>query len=161
MSGASPANVQVDRRHDRRELKGEELRLLLSATRATKRTFRSLTGWDRVHLYATARETGFRATGLASLTPERIALDTEIPAVALSARGKVESTIPDRIRTCSLRLRRRSGDSCRRAEKALVFLHFTHLLSYLQACANICGRVRKTAEFPQVRERCAEDSAQG
>src|SRR5437763_1340491 len=63
-------NVKTDRRHDRRELTEEELRSLLSATRASGRTFRGLSGTDRFALYATACGTGFRASALASLTPE-------------------------------------------------------------------------------------------
>ena len=54
-------NAEVDRRHDRRELTADELRALLAAARASTRTFRGLTGWDRFHLYATACGTGFRA----------------------------------------------------------------------------------------------------
>jgi len=79
-------NVKVDRRHDRRELTADELRSLLAAARASDRTFRGLSGWDRYHLYATACGTGFRAGALASLTPESFELDAEIPTAILSAR---------------------------------------------------------------------------
>jgi integrase len=82
----SGGNVRTDRRHDRRELAEEELRALLAATRSSERTFRGLTGWDRFHLYATACATGFRASGLASLTPESFDLDAENPTVTLAAR---------------------------------------------------------------------------
>ncbi len=81
-----PGNHQVDRRHDRRELTEDELHRLLTAACASTRTFRGLTGWDRYHLYATACGTGFRARGLASLTPESFDLEAEIPTVTLSAR---------------------------------------------------------------------------
>jgi integrase len=94
-------NVQLDRRHDRRELTGDELRSLLAATRDSSRTFRGLTGWDRYHLYATACGTGFRAGALASLTPESFALDADTPTVTLAARKnksrklKVQPLPPD------------------------------------------------------------------
>jgi integrase len=96
-----PGNAQVDRRHDRRELTADELRRLLAAARDSARAFRGLTGRDRYHLYATACGTGFRAGGLASLTPESFDLDTEAPTVSLAARSnksrkpKVQPLPPD------------------------------------------------------------------
>jgi integrase/recombinase XerC len=80
-------NAEVDRRHDRRELEAEELRQLLRVTRASERTFRGLTGPDRFTLYLTACATGFRASALASLTPESFDLDGETPTVTLAARN--------------------------------------------------------------------------
>ncbi|MHB1524620.1 MAG: tyrosine-type recombinase/integrase [Candidatus Dormibacteria bacterium] len=97
----SGGNVRLDRRHDRRELTEEELRSLLSATRASERSFRGLSGWDCFHLYATACGTGFRASALASLTPESFELDAEVPTVTLSAQEnksrklKVQPLPPD------------------------------------------------------------------
>jgi excisionase family DNA binding protein len=79
-------NAAVDRRHDRRELTSDELRLLLAATRDSGRTFRGLTGPDRYALYATACGSGFRAGALASLTPDSFHLDGAPPTVTLSAR---------------------------------------------------------------------------
>lgn len=81
-----PGNVEVDRRHDRRELEADELRRLLAAALASAYTFRGLTGPDRFHLYATACGTGFRAAGLASLTPASFDLDADTPTVTLAAR---------------------------------------------------------------------------
>jgi len=81
-----PGNAEVDRRHDRRELEAEELRRLLAAARDSSRTFRGLDGRDRYHLYAAACGTGFRASGLASLTPESFDLDSALPTVTLAAR---------------------------------------------------------------------------
>jgi integrase len=86
LSHLEASNNQLDRRHDRRELAEDELRRVLSAARASERTFRGLSGWDRFHLYATACGTGFRASALASLTPESFNLEAEIPTVTLSAR---------------------------------------------------------------------------
>jgi integrase len=94
-------NAKVDRRHDRRELEVGELRSLLAAARGSERTFRGLTGPDRYHLYATACGTGFRTSGLASLTPESFDLDTNPPTATLAARHaknrktKVQPLSPD------------------------------------------------------------------
>lgn len=79
-------NVEVDRRHDRRELTAEELTRLLVVTRASKRTMRGMNGEDRFHLYLTACGTGLRAGALASLTPASFELDGETPTVTLAAR---------------------------------------------------------------------------
>jgi integrase len=79
-------NVQVDRRHDRRELTEAELRTLLAVTKMSEKSFRVLTGQDRFHLYATACGTGFRASALASLTPESFDLNPEKATVTLAAR---------------------------------------------------------------------------
>jgi integrase len=94
-------NVKTDRRHDRRELDAAELRRLLAATWENGRTFRGLSGRDRYHLYATACGTGFRASALASLTPESFDLSSELPNVTLAARQnksrklKVQPLPPD------------------------------------------------------------------
>ena len=85
-----------DRRHARRELTPEELPRLLSTTRASKRTFRGLTGEARFHLYALACGSGFRAGGLAGILPECFDLNRAPPVVSLSVRtdksrrGKVQ-----------------------------------------------------------------------
>jgi integrase len=79
-------NAKVDRRHDRRELTAEELRRLLDAARTSPTGFRGLDGSDRFYLYAVACGTGFRASSLASLTPESFDLDAEAPVVTLAAR---------------------------------------------------------------------------
>jgi excisionase family DNA binding protein len=86
-------NAAVDRRHDRRELTCEELRRLLATTRASDRTFRGLTGADRLALYATACGSGFRAGALASLTPESFDLAADTPTVTLAARRN-KSRVP-------------------------------------------------------------------
>jgi excisionase family DNA binding protein len=76
----------TDRRHDRRELEAEELRLLLAVTRDSDRSYRGLASLDRFTLYATACGTGFRASALASLAPESFQLDADTPTVTLAAR---------------------------------------------------------------------------
>jgi integrase len=94
-------NAKLDRRHDRRELEVDELRALLAAARDSERTFRGLAGGDRYHLYATACGTGFRASGLASLTPESFDLTADTPTATLAARHaknrktKVQPLSPD------------------------------------------------------------------
>jgi integrase len=80
-----PGNVRLDRRHDRRDLKPEELALLLDVTRASSWIFRGLSGIDRHALYLTSCGTGFRKSELASLTPERFDLDSDPPTVVISA----------------------------------------------------------------------------
>src|SRR5262249_26959179 len=78
-----------------------ELRRLLAAARDSARTFRGLAGRDRYVLYAAACGTGFRASGLASLTPESFDLDAEPPTATLAARRnksrklKVQPLPPD------------------------------------------------------------------
>jgi excisionase family DNA binding protein len=94
-------NTATDRRHDRRELDAGELRRVLETARGSARPFRGLTGPDRFHLYATACGTGFRASALASLTPESFDLAAGVPTVTLAARHaknrktKVQPVPPD------------------------------------------------------------------
>lgn len=80
-------NALTDRRHDRRELEVDELRRVLAAARTSIRIFSRLTGNDRFHLYVTACGTGFRASALASLTPESFDLDAPVATVTLAARN--------------------------------------------------------------------------
>lgn len=77
-------NVTLDRRHDRRELADAELSALLAAAEAGPVRSRLL-GPDRAMLYLTAVYTGFRASELASLTPESFALTGPSPAAAVQA----------------------------------------------------------------------------
>ena len=79
-------NVRKDLRHDRRTLPQSDLRRLFQATGASTRTFRGLTGMDRLVLYLTAAGTGFRAGELAVLGPECFDLDAAPPVVVLPAR---------------------------------------------------------------------------
>src|SRR4051794_19815756 len=81
-------------------LEADQLRRLLAAARDSARTFRGLYGFDRYHLYAAACGTGFRASALASLTPESFDLGAQ-PTVTLAARWnksrklKVQPLPPD------------------------------------------------------------------
>src|SRR5262249_623905 len=102
--------------HDRRELTEEELPRLLSAALASKRACCGLTGRDRYHLYATACGTGFRASALASLTPESFDLDADLPTVTLatcknkSRRLKVQPLPPDLVELLRDYLRGKPAD---------------------------------------------------
>lgn len=101
----SLGNEEVDRRHDRRVLAAEELRLLLRVARESVVTFRGLTGPQRAMLYAVVMGTGFRARELASLTPLSFVLDSSVSVVTLPARtGKNRKPIaqplpPDLVET--------------------------------------------------------------
>ena len=79
-------NASVDVRRARRELTGDELRELLTGTRASESTFRGLTGEDRFFLYLVASSTGFRERALSNLTPADFDLDAAGPVVTLAAR---------------------------------------------------------------------------
>ena len=74
-----------DRRHARRELTAEELLRLLSTTRASKRTFRGLTGEARFHLYALAIGTGFR--GRSGRHPSRMLRPGAVPRPSSRCRS--------------------------------------------------------------------------
>jgi integrase len=85
MLEARRGNVKLDRRHDRRDLKPEELSHLLDVVRASEWSFRGMGPEDRYWLYLTSCGTGFRKGELYSLTPESFALDSEPPAVTIAA----------------------------------------------------------------------------
>lgn len=75
-----------DHRHDRSALTLEQIRGVLAATKASKRSWRGLDGSTRYHLYLTAVYTGFRAGELAELTPESFGLGDDLLTVTLPAR---------------------------------------------------------------------------
>jgi integrase/recombinase XerC len=77
----------LEQRHARRELPTDQIRLLLATTAVSTRVFRRLDGPTRSILYATASGTGFRAGGLARLTPECFRLDDARPTITLPVRG--------------------------------------------------------------------------
>jgi site-specific recombinase XerD len=76
---------ETDVRHARRDFTPEELQRLLEAARASSLTLRRLNGVDRYFLYLTACATGFRASELASLTPESFDLNGEPPTATVQA----------------------------------------------------------------------------
>jgi integrase len=79
-------NADVDRRHERRILPLEVLRLLLITSRTSKRSFRGLNGEARFVLYILAVYTGLRSSELASLTPASFDLASQAPTVTIEAK---------------------------------------------------------------------------
>lgn len=79
------ANAATDVRHPRRDFAPEELRLLLHAARNSTKAFRRLSGADRYHLYLAAAASGFRASELASMTPESFNLAVDSPEARVDA----------------------------------------------------------------------------
>ena len=79
------SNGETDIRHARRDFDPEELRRLLDAARTSSASLRRLTGTQRYFLYLTACATGFRASELASMTPESFDLDAEPPTATAEA----------------------------------------------------------------------------
>jgi site-specific recombinase XerD len=79
------ANSETDVRHARRDFRPEELALLFQAARHSAETIRCLSGSDRHFLYLTACATGFRASELASLTPESFSLNGDTPTIKVQA----------------------------------------------------------------------------
>lgn len=76
--------MKLDRRHDRRALStGDFDKLVKAAERGPK--VLGMTGADRAMLYRVAVNTGFRASELASLTPESLGLDNGRPMVTVEA----------------------------------------------------------------------------
>jgi integrase/recombinase XerD len=79
------AGGDADLRHARRDFSPEELGRLLDAARTSPKSVRKLSGPDRHALYLTACSTGFRASELASMTPESFNLDSETPTAKVQA----------------------------------------------------------------------------
>ena len=80
----STASPEADRRRRRRALTPDEAaRLVLAAERG--QMVKGMSGPDRATLYALALGTGFRASELASLTPERFDLAADPPTVTVLA----------------------------------------------------------------------------
>jgi integrase len=77
-------NPARDVRRARRALTAEQFQRFIEATAAAK-SFRGLSGPDRLVLYTLASQTGFRAKELASLTPASFALDACPPTVTVEA----------------------------------------------------------------------------
>src|SRR5262249_17934619 len=78
-------NGEKDKRHDRRSLSLDELRLAFQTAQESSSIYRELAGWDRAMLYTVACATGFRASELAMLCPEHFDLESEPPTATLGA----------------------------------------------------------------------------
>ena len=79
-----PFNVQVDRRHDRRALTGDELAHLVAAAQAGG-PVEGLAGPDRAMLYVLSAWTGYRRKELDSLTRRSFRLSESTPTVRVRA----------------------------------------------------------------------------
>jgi integrase len=79
----NPATEQC-RKHERRPASDTDFEKLV-ATAINSKPFRSLTGRDRVMLYLLAVNTGFRASELASLTPDSLDFAGDVPTVTVLA----------------------------------------------------------------------------
>jgi integrase len=89
-------NAQADRRRIRRALTPEEAGRVIKAAE-TGPEAGGLTGPDRAMLYTLALGTGFRANELATLTPDRFALDGDPPTVtvmACNAKNRTKAVQP-------------------------------------------------------------------
>jgi integrase len=80
----SGLNTKVDVRRSRRTLPDAEFAAFVAAARLGK-PFRELAGPERAVLYLVAVNTGFRASELASLTPESFDLDALPPTATVGA----------------------------------------------------------------------------
>jgi integrase len=80
----SRMNAEPDVRRERRALREDAFARFIEATGAGK-SFRGLTGADRLVLYTLAANTGFRAGELASLTPASFDFDPDAPHVTVGA----------------------------------------------------------------------------
>ncbi len=78
------ASPEADRRRRRRALTTEEAGRLIAAAKSGP-AFLGMDGPDRARLYDLAMGTGFRASELASLTPERFDLDGDPPTATVEA----------------------------------------------------------------------------
>ncbi len=78
-------NGEADLRHARRDFSPEELRRLLEAAQRSSTAFLGLSGSARYFLYLAACATGFRASELASMTPESFELGIAAPLARVEA----------------------------------------------------------------------------
>ncbi len=84
LESVTKPNGKTDRRRERRMLLPEEWDWLRSTSAAGPER-RGMTGSERALLYATAIQTGLRASELASLTQGQLFLDTERPYITCKA----------------------------------------------------------------------------
>ena len=90
-------NGDTDLRHARRDFSPDELGYLLDTARQSLKPIRKLAGIDRYFLYLTACATGFRASELASMTPESFHLDGGTPIAMVQSsctKNKKEAEQP-------------------------------------------------------------------
>jgi integrase len=85
LAGLSKFANSGDIRHARRDLSADELGLLFETARLSPKSIRCLAGIERYFLYLTAAGTGFRASELASMTPESFSLDGDMLTATVQA----------------------------------------------------------------------------
>jgi integrase/recombinase XerD len=98
LTSLSKLNQEADRRHVRRALTPAEAAALIAAAERGPKVL-GLEGRDRAMLYRLALGTGFRASELASLTPESFKLDGDTPVVIARAgytKNRTEAVQPMR-----------------------------------------------------------------
>lgn len=86
LSGLATANVATDRRHIRRALTDDEIGKILKAAREGGQVL-GVPAADREILYVVALYTGFRASELASMTPESFDLESNPPTASVGAKN--------------------------------------------------------------------------
>ncbi len=82
--GVGGFNIKEDRRHDRRTLAVDELRLIIDAANRGP-PYREMTGPTRALCYRLAIATGLRFSEIKSITPESFDLDGDRPTVTVAA----------------------------------------------------------------------------
>jgi integrase len=91
----SGLNSETDRRRVRRSLTPDEFRALIETARESRATVQRLDGPSRAMLYTVASLTGWRASELASLTPQSFDLEAGTIAVpAAIAKNRRAASIP-------------------------------------------------------------------
>lgn len=89
-----PLNARTDRRRERRALEVDEVRRLLSSTRASDERY-GMSGPERAWLYRIAVETGLRVNELRSLTVASFDLDASVVTVEAGySKRRREDTLP-------------------------------------------------------------------
>jgi integrase len=137
-----PGNVELDRRRVRRALHQDEVALLLTATRASQKVFRGLTGGDRYMIYLLALGSGLRVSEIASLTPESFLLDDETPHVI------VEAGTSKRRRRDKQPLQSDVAEAFREYLKAEPQASVSGHAVGLDAALRCCGSILRTPESP-------------
>ena len=85
LAGVGRLNVEVDIRHKRRALTGEEFSLLVESARGSGLSIQRFDGEQRARIYLLSYLTGIRQKELASLTPRSFDLNSDPATVTVEA----------------------------------------------------------------------------
>ncbi len=85
LAGVARLNVDVDVRHKRRALTGEEFGMLVQSARGSAQCIQRFDGEQRARIYLMSYLTGLRQKELGSLTPRSFDLKSDPPTVTLEA----------------------------------------------------------------------------